>query len=143
MSWMDVYRQRVTTAEGAVGRIQSGQRVFMTGNCAVPRVLMDALVARAPSLRDVEICNILTFGPAPAADPAMAGHLRINTLFISDEHRRAVSEGRADFTPCFLSEVPGDRFRTPLKVAEIPRLFTAETFCKLVIRAQRATPPAA
>ena len=40
----------------------------------------------------------------------------------------------------FLSEVPADRFRTPLKVAEIPRLFTAETFCKLVIRAQRATP---
>jgi hypothetical protein len=39
--------------------------------------------------------------------------------------------------------VPADRFRTPLKVAEIPRLFTAETFCKLVIRAQRATPPAA
>ena len=43
----------------------------------------------------------------------------------------------------FLSEVPAERFRTPLKVAEIPRLFTAETFCKLVIRAQRATPPAA
>lgn len=43
----------------------------------------------------------------------------------------------------FLSEVPADRFRTPLKVAEIPRLFTAETFCKLVIRAQRAQPATA
>ena len=43
----------------------------------------------------------------------------------------------------FLSEVPAERFRTPLKVAEIPRLFTAETFCKLVIRAQRATPATA
>ena len=43
----------------------------------------------------------------------------------------------------FLSEVPSDRFRAPLKVAEIPRLFTAETFCKLVIRAQRAQPSAA
>jgi len=42
----------------------------------------------------------------------------------------------------FLSEVPGDRFRAPLKVAEIPRLFTTETFCKLVIRAQRSTAPA-
>ena len=38
----------------------------------------------------------------------------------------------------FLSEVPADRFRSPLKVVEIPRLFTVETFCKLVIRAQRA-----
>jgi acyl carrier protein len=43
----------------------------------------------------------------------------------------------------FLSEVPPDRFRSPLKVAEIPRLFTAETFAKLVIRAQRSAAPAA
>lgn len=106
MSWMDVYRRRVTTAEDAVSRIQSGQRVFMTGNGSVPLVLMDALVARAPSLRDVELCCILTFGKAPYAAPEMAGHLRINTMFISDEHRLAVNEGRADFTPCFLSEVP-------------------------------------
>jgi len=42
----------------------------------------------------------------------------------------------------FLSEVPADRFRSPLKVAEIPRLFTVETFCKLVIRAQRSQAPA-
>ncbi|HVJ74241.1 MAG TPA: acyl carrier protein [Casimicrobiaceae bacterium] len=48
---------------------------------------------------------------------------------------RGVAQLRA-----FLSEVPADRFRTPLKVAEIPRLFTAETFCKLVIRAQRSAP---
>ena len=38
----------------------------------------------------------------------------------------------------FLSEVPAERFKTPLKAAEIPRLFTPETFCKVVIRAQRA-----
>jgi acetyl-CoA hydrolase len=67
----------------------------------------------------VEICHILTFGKAPAADPAMAGHLRINTMFISDEHRPAVNEGRADFTPVFLSEVPGlfTRRILPLDVA--------------------------
>jgi len=38
----------------------------------------------------------------------------------------------------FLSEVPAERFKTPMKAAEIPRLFTPETFCKVVIRAQRA-----
>lgn len=42
----------------------------------------------------------------------------------------------------FLNEVPVDRFKTPLKVADIPRLFTTETFCKMVIRQQRATPAA-
>jgi acetyl-CoA hydrolase len=104
---MDVYRQRVTTAESAVSLVRSGQRVFVTGNCAVPQVLMEALVARATGLRDVEICHILTFGKASWADPAMAGHLRVNALFIGDETRRAVQEGRADFTPCYLSEVPG------------------------------------
>ena len=59
------------------------------------------------------------------------------------EQKGLVTDQGLSQLKAFLSEVPADRFRTPLKVAEIPRLFTAETFCKLVIRAQRATPPAA
>jgi acyl carrier protein len=43
----------------------------------------------------------------------------------------------------FLSEVPPERFRTPMKSADIPRLFTPETFCKVVVRAQRAAPGSA
>ena len=56
------------------------------------------------------------------------------------EQKGLVTDRGLSQLKAFLSEVPADRFRTPLKVAEIPRLFTAETFCKLVIRAQRATP---
>ena len=56
------------------------------------------------------------------------------------EQKGLVTEQGLAQLKAFLSEVPAERFRTPLKVAEIPRLFTAETFCKLVIRAQRATP---
>jgi len=56
------------------------------------------------------------------------------------EQKGLVTDQGLSQLKAFLSEVPADRFRTPLKVAEIPRLFTAETFCKLVIRAQRATP---
>jgi acetyl-CoA hydrolase len=106
VNWAAQYASRVTTAEGAVEAIQSGQRVFLTGNCSVPRRLLEALVRRAPQLRDVEIVNVLTIGPAPHADPAMDGHLKINTLFISDNVRAAVQAGRADFTPVLLSEVP-------------------------------------
>lgn len=106
MSWMDVYRSRVKTAEQAVACIESGHRVFLTGNCSVPQVIVGALVERAMSLRDVELCLLLTFGKAEYADPKLVGHLRINTLFISDNQRAAVHEGRGDFTPCFLSEVP-------------------------------------
>lgn len=94
------------TAEEAVRSIASGQRVFITGNCSVPEQLQDALVARATELENVELVQVLTFGRAPQTDPALAAHLRVNTLFISDNVRQAVNEGRADFTPCFLSEIP-------------------------------------
>ena len=59
------------------------------------------------------------------------------------EQKGLVTDAGLAQLKAFLSEVPADRFRPPVKVAEIPRLFTAETFCKLVIRAQRAAPPAA
>jgi acetyl-CoA hydrolase len=107
MTVMEIFRKKSTTAEDAVGIIASGQRLFLTGNCSVPQKVLAALVARAPSLSNVEIAQVLTVGPADYVDPAMEGHLRVNTLFISDNVRRAVNEGRADFTPCFLSEVPG------------------------------------
>ena len=101
-----LYAERVTTAAEAVRRITSGMRVYLTGNCSVPQTLLSALVQRAPELQDVEIVQVLTVGPADYVAPEMAGHLRVNTLFISDNVRAAVNEGRADFTPVFLSEVP-------------------------------------
>jgi acetyl-CoA hydrolase len=101
-----LYAARVTSAEEAVQRVTSGMRVYLTGNCSVPQTLLAALVRRAPELWDVEIAQVLTIGPADYVAPEMAGHLRVNTLFISDNVRAAVNEGRADFTPVFLSEVP-------------------------------------
>jgi acetyl-CoA hydrolase len=106
MNWLSQYQPRVTTAEEAVKVIGSGRRVFLTGNCSVPQKLLGALVARAGELTDVEITQVLTMGEAPHAAPGLEKHLRINTLFISDNVRAAVNEGRGDFTPCFLSEVP-------------------------------------
>jgi acetyl-CoA hydrolase len=107
MSWLESCRARVCSAESAVADIRSGSRIFLSGNCSVPRVLLQALVRRAPELESVEVVQALAIGPAAYAAPEMAGHLRINTLFISDNVRAAVAEGRADFTPCFLSEIPG------------------------------------
>jgi acetyl-CoA hydrolase len=106
MSWLETYRSRITTAEEAVQQVHSGDRVFLTGNCSVPMRLLDALVRRAKTLQDVELVQVLTIGPAPQAEPEMQGHLRINTLFISGNVRSAVQEGRADFTPALLSEIP-------------------------------------
>ena len=106
MNWSKTYEQRITTAENAVKMIQSGMRVFLTGNCSVPQVVMKALVERAPLLENVEIVQVLTIGAADYVKPGMEKHLRVNTLFISDNVRGAVNDGRADFTPAHLSQIP-------------------------------------
>lgn len=121
MSWISMYQSKVTTAEKAVTSIQSGMRVFLTGNCSVPRQVMAALVKHAPEVTGVEIVQVLTIGSADYVAPGMEKHMRVNTLFISHDVRQAVNEGRADFTPVFLSEIPG-LFRQgilPLDVALI------------------------
>jgi acetyl-CoA hydrolase len=100
------YAGKVVSAEDAVRLIAPGMRVFLTGNCSVPQTLLAALVARAGEFHDVEITQVLTVGPADYVAPGMERHLRVNTLFISDNIRAAVQDGRADFTPCFLGEVP-------------------------------------
>lgn len=106
MNWTRIYEQRLTTAENAVKMIRSGMRVFLTGNCSVPQMVLKALVDRAPELEDVEIVQVLTVGNADYVKPGLEKHLRVNTLFISDNVRSAVNEGRADFTPCHLSQIP-------------------------------------
>ena len=119
MNWMDAYRRKVVTADEAVSHIASNQRVFLTGNCAMPVEVLGALVRRAPALTNVEIVHILTIGPGDYAAPAMDGHLRVNALFISENVRNAINEGRGDFTPVFLSEIPllFKRGQLPLDVA--------------------------
>jgi acetyl-CoA hydrolase len=104
MDWQSIYKSHVTTAEEAVKAIQSGNRIFMTGNVSVPQKLLAALVNYAPQLKDVEICQALSVGPADYVKPELEGHLRVNTLFIAANVRKAVQEGRADFTPVLLSE---------------------------------------
>jgi acetyl-CoA hydrolase len=101
-----LYQSRIVTAEEAVRKIQSGNRIFLTGNCSVPQQVLAALVEYAPNLSNVEICQALSVGPADYVSPAMEGHLRVNTMFISANIRKAIQEGRGDFTPVLLSEFP-------------------------------------
>ncbi len=107
-SWMKIYQSRLTTAEEAIAAIPNGANVFLTGNCSIPRHLLAALVqrARAGDLHDITIHQILTLGDASYVAPDVAGKIRVNTMFIGPNVRQAVNEGRADFTPVFLSEIP-------------------------------------
>jgi 4-hydroxybutyrate CoA-transferase len=104
MDWHTLYQSRIVSPHDAVRKIKSGDRVFLTGNCSVPQTVLSALVDYAPQLHDVEIAQALSIGPADYVSPEMEGHLRVNSMFISANIRKAVQEGRADFTPVLLSE---------------------------------------
>jgi acetyl-CoA hydrolase len=106
MSWTEQYQKKVVTAAEAVQAVKSGDRIFLTGNCSVPKMILAALVDRAEELENVEINQALTIGSADYVSPEMEGHLRVNTMFISHNTRGAVQSGRADFTPVLLSEFP-------------------------------------
>lgn len=97
---------RTVTAAQAVASIRSGQQLFVHGGAATPSVLLDALVARAPDLRDVGVIHIHTEGPAPHLAPEVATSFRHRALFIGGNARLAVNEGRADYVPVFLSDIP-------------------------------------
>ena len=104
MSWKSIYKSKVATAQEAIKAIKSGDRVFLTGNCSIPKVLLAALVDHAPHVKDVEITHALTMGSTDYVAEGMEDHLRVNTVFIGANVRQAVQEGRADFTPVMLSE---------------------------------------
>ena len=106
MNWTYSYQSRITSPREAVSVIKSGDRVFLTGNVSVPQTILSALVGYAPNLTNVEICQALSIGPADYVMPEMHGHLRVNSMFISANIRKAVQEGKADFTPVLLSEFP-------------------------------------
>ncbi len=102
---MPDYRCRIMPADVAVAEVQSGQCVYIHNGCAEPVELVQALTRRGPSLEDVEILHMATMGIADYSEPQYAGHFRHNALFIGGNVRRAVQEGRADYTPIFLSEI--------------------------------------
>nr|WP_086005146.1 acetyl-CoA hydrolase/transferase C-terminal domain-containing protein [Leptospira alstonii] len=109
------------SADTALSSVKSGQRVFVHSVAAAPRLLIDALTARADELTDVEMVHLHTEGKAPYVEPGMEGKFFTNALFVAANTRKAVEEGRGDYIPIFLSECPS-LFRNgilPLDVALI------------------------
>jgi len=99
------YRTRITTPDQALAVVRSGQRVYVHNGCAEPLELVNALTRRGPALRDVEVLHMATMGIADYSLPEHESHFRHNALFIGGNVRKAVQEGRADYTPIFLSEI--------------------------------------
>lgn len=106
MNWESIYRRKVTDVDGALAAIRSDSRIYLGGGAGVPKVLSAGLSNIANQLRNVEVTHILTFAEAPYAEPEFRNSFRVNALFIGPNVRKAVQDGRADFTPIFLSEIP-------------------------------------
>src|SRR5579871_862008 len=105
MSWEIEYKKKLRTPEEALRCVQSGMRVYIQPGCAEPETLVEALMQRGPHVQDVEIVHMMTMGSAPYVAPEMAGHFRHNAVFIGANVREAINEGRADYTPVYLSEI--------------------------------------
>jgi 4-hydroxybutyrate CoA-transferase len=103
---MATYRDRLCSADEAVRSVASGEKIYLGSGCATPHGLVEALVRRAPELQDVEIIHHLTLGDPPYIGPDMAGHFRCSDCFVGANTREAVNEGRADYVPVHLHEMP-------------------------------------
>ncbi|MBK8339716.1 MAG: acetyl-CoA hydrolase/transferase family protein [Flavobacteriales bacterium] len=110
---------KCATAAEAVAAITAGQRVFLHGSAATPHVLVNALLARAGELRDVELVSISTLGAMDLDRPDVQRAFFINSLFVSRNVREVVNGPGGDYVPVFLSEIPRlfDRKVLPLDVA--------------------------
>ena len=86
--------------------LKSGNRVFVGSNAAVPNELMDDLVANSGDLHDIELVHILTLSECRWAKEEYRDLFKVNSLFIGPGVRSAIANGYADYTPCFLSEIP-------------------------------------
>ena len=105
MNWQEEYKRKKGGPTEAVQCIQSGMRVYIHPGCAEPETLVEALMARGPHVKNVEILHLMTAGRADYVAPEMEGHFRHNAMFMGANVRQAVNEGRADYTPIFLSQV--------------------------------------
>ena len=99
MTWESEYLPKFQTADAAMLFIKSGMRVYIQPGCAEPETLVEALIRRAPEVRDVEIVHMMTMGGAPYVAPEMDGHFRHNAVFFGANVRDAINEGRRTISP--------------------------------------------
>jgi 4-hydroxybutyrate CoA-transferase len=101
-----MFHEKLVTADEALRAVNSGDFVYVHPGCACPERLLDALVARKEALRDVRVMHLMSMGRADYVGPGMEGHFRHIALFTGKNVRPAINEGRADYVPVFLSEIP-------------------------------------
>jgi len=100
------FLKKLKTPEEAMQLLRSGDRVYVGSNCGQPQTLCKALVTRKNDLFGVEVVHILTHGSMPHLEPEYAENFRDISLFMGANVRKPVNEGRAEYAPIFLHEIP-------------------------------------
>ncbi len=106
MSWIEKYKDKIITLEEAAHYVKSNSIIFLSGNAATPGSFIDKLAARKNDLENVQVNHLLMMGEDPLSAPGMEKHFRHNSLFVGPADRAAVNEGRSDYVPVFLFEIP-------------------------------------
>ncbi|MFC1677079.1 GNAT family N-acetyltransferase [Planctomycetota bacterium] len=119
--WKEKYSEKLAKAPVAMKLITSGNSIFIGTGCGQPQHLVDALVEYSSHIYDAHIIHLLTMGAAPYAHEKFRDKFKMNTFFVADNVRDALSKGVGDYTPIFLSEIPSefDSGRIPVDVALI------------------------
>jgi len=120
-NWQEKYKSKIVNASQAMKSIKPGNSIFIGTGCAQPQHLVKALVKHSSHIYDAHIVHLLTAGEAPYADKDFSEKFKMNSFFIADNVRHALSEGFGNYTPIFLSEIPAEfeSGRIPLDVALI------------------------
>ena len=106
MSWIDKYKDKIISIEEAAQLVKSNDIIFLSGNAATPGTFIEKLAARKDELENVQVNHLLMLGDDPLSAPGMEKHFRHNSLFVGPADRAAVNEGRSDYVPVFLFEIP-------------------------------------
>ena len=101
MSWKEIYQERLTTAQEALLKIKDNQRVAVGHACAEPGYLVDEMVSMKEHFHNIEIVHMVAMGKSEYCQPGMEEHFHHNAIFVGGSTRKAVAEGRADFTPVY------------------------------------------
>jgi 4-hydroxybutyrate CoA-transferase len=106
LDWKLIYKSKLVSLNKAVSYIKSDDRVVIQHAAGEPQALVNAMVESCKLYKNVEIVHLVALGKGEYTKPEMNKHFRHNSLFVGATTREAVNEGKADFTPCFFSEVP-------------------------------------
>lgn len=117
--WKEKHKDKISNAATAMKLIKSGNSIFIGTGCAQPQHLVNTLVERSAGISDAHIIHLLTIGDARYVDEKFREKFKMNSFFIGDNVREAVEKGFGDYTPIFLSEIPGEfeSGRIPIDVA--------------------------